>query len=273
MAGQLIEWCPEAAVLSYNVLPNGTGKVSDTNAALADILKRVKADTSHQYIVNMSLGGGGSAVSPSIVQQGKLISQLVDENVPVCVSAGNDGKEAKLDVWPSCFHDPVCVAAINDNGAKANFSTWHNEMDVADAGVSIKGLSYTGASGVYMSGTSMSAPNVAGKIGLIMSKYYTDNGDWPSESAVYDTLKNNCIDLHKRAMTPIPVMALFIWMAQWVYKQHTAFAPRRLAMYGFAKGQALLPLLWRLCLKIHPLLFAPIMQAGTNARRLSVANV
>lgn len=202
VAGQLIEWCPEAAVLSYNVLPNGTGKVSDTNAALADILKRVKADTSHQYIVNMSLGGGGSAVSPSIVQQGKLISQLVDENVPVCVSAGNDGKEAKLDVWPSCFHDPVCVAAINDNGAKANFSTWHNEIDVADAGVSIKGLSYTGASGVYMSGTSMSAPNVAGKIGLIMSKYYTDNGDWPSEPAVYDTLKNNCIDLHKKGYDP-----------------------------------------------------------------------
>lgn len=57
-------------------------------------------------------------VSPSIVQQGKLISQLVDENVPVCVSAGNDGKEAKLDVWPSCFHDPVCVAAINDNAQK-----------------------------------------------------------------------------------------------------------------------------------------------------------
>lgn len=201
VAGQLLEWCPEATILSYNVLPDGTGKVSDTNAALADVLKRVKADTSHQYIVNMSLGGGGSAINPVFVQQGKFISQLVDENVPVCVAAGNDGREAKLDMWPSCFHDPICVAALNDNGAKAQFSVWHSEMDVSDEGVSIKGLSTTGST-VFMSGTSMSTPNVAGKIGLIMSQYYTQHGEWPSEPAVYEALKNNCIDLNKKGYDP-----------------------------------------------------------------------
>ena len=189
VAGQLLEWCPDAEILSYRVLPNGKGKAEDIIAALEDVLRRAKADPDHRYIVNMSLSGGYNPRSEIVAQYEAVIDALVAIDVPVVVSAGNDGEE-ELNKFPSCFESPITISAIDENCKWADFSTWHNEVDFTAYGVNVKGLSLREGIPATKSGTSMSCPNVAGPIGLILCA-------WPdmTEPALYDLLVHLAIDL------------------------------------------------------------------------------
>ena len=96
---------PNMRIRSYN---NQVGLTLD---ALKAVLEYVKAHPEEKHIVNMSFKSGGSD------ELHDLIKQLVALNVPVVVSAGNDGRES-LDIYPSCYEEPMTVAAVHSDGTK-----------------------------------------------------------------------------------------------------------------------------------------------------------
>ncbi len=158
------------------------------NAALEAIVERVRTDT-RRHVVNMSLGGEGSISLGNAAAMHSLIRQLVALDVPVVCSAGNDGREAQLDRYPSCFAEPICISAVNSAGIKAPFSTWHGEVDFCEFGVDVPVIDLYGAPMVER-GTSLAAPIVAGKIAAMLGQHPT-----MSEPEVYAALKANAQDL------------------------------------------------------------------------------
>lgn len=189
-----------AAIHSYCAMPTDPRTGQRTmgeyvNAALADIIKRVKADT-RRHVVNMSLGGEGSiSVGNAAIMHG-LIRQLVALDVPVVCSAGNDGRFAQMDRYPSCFQEPICVSAVSSNGIKANFSTWHNEVDFAELGVDVPVIDLYG-NAMTERGTSLAAPIVAGKIAAMLGAHPD-----MTEPEVYAALKSNAVDLGTAGYDP-----------------------------------------------------------------------
>jgi thermitase len=125
-------------------------------------------------VINMSLGGPPSKTIEDAV------NYAWDYGVVVVASAGNNNNTEIQ--YPAYCGNCIAVAATDDNDARASFSTYGDWVDVAAPGdtiystiiprVSKKTTTYYG----YMSGTSMSAPHVAGLAGLIWSTgLYTTN--------------------------------------------------------------------------------------------------
>lgn len=195
VAGQLIEGCLDSRVISYRVIKDGKGKTEDIIAALESIYATAKKDAKTQYVVNISLSGAQGTYGDLLERYKNAIEQLVNLNVPVIVAAGNDGEQI-LNKYPSCFEAPITVSAIDKNANRAEFSTWHNEVDFCDYGVGVKGLNArTGLASASRDGTSMSTPNLAWKCGLIMCAYMKTYGKKMPEPLLYETLKAMATDL------------------------------------------------------------------------------
>lgn len=117
-------------------------------------------------VVNGSLGG---AIYAPV---NDAIARATAAGVVVVVSAGNDAIDA-ANVSPASAPNAITVSAYQDNdGAPgalggsgddvwASFSNYGAVVDVAAPGVSIKSTASTGGY-VWMSGTSMASPHVAG---------------------------------------------------------------------------------------------------------------
>ena len=153
---------PNMKIRSYNSFLGVDGCV---NKCLAAVLQYVESHPEERHVVNMSLHVGGTAADESIEMMHGYIKQLAALNVAVVVAAGNDGQE-KLDAFPSCFEEPITVAAVYNDGRKAEFSVWHNEVDFAEIGVAIPRLTNTGEM-KNGSGTSFAAPIVCNKLSKI----------------------------------------------------------------------------------------------------------
>lgn len=179
-------------VRSYN---NQLGVDNSTNRCLAAILTYVQAHPSEKHIVNMSFKCSGPLNSPTIAKMHSLIQSLTNLNVAVVCSAGNDGKEA-LDIFPSNFEEPWCIAAVHADGTKAPFSVWHWQVDFTDLGVSVPILSKDGD--MYRgSGTSFSAPIVCNKI----AKIWCANPEL-TEAQLYEVAKASALDLGSGGRDP-----------------------------------------------------------------------
>lgn len=177
---------PEAEILSYNAIPDSTSYY--INEALAYILSTVKTDTAHRHVVTMSLMCSGDADSSTFVTMHELIRQLVDLEVPVVVAAGNDGRR-ELNLYPSCFSEPVTVSAVNADGTPAKFSVWHNEVDFCECGVNVPCIGMDGSE-TTCDGTSPATQTVGGKIAQLLGK-----NPKLSEAELYTALKANVTDL------------------------------------------------------------------------------
>ena len=161
VASVVIDHCPEAIIYSYNIRDTGY-QVDAIHAALADILARAKSDT-RRYIVNMSFAGDGNTSNASIAEMERRVNLLVEANVPVVVGAGNDGEDVTGNKWPSCFREVICVSALKNDGTRAQFSAWHNEVDFGELGDPVQALDINGAMR-GMAGTSFATPIVGGKM-------------------------------------------------------------------------------------------------------------
>ena len=181
-ASVINEYCPDAEIWSYRC-----DYPSDIISALNDVTAQV-AVTGKRIIVNMSIETDAEYIR-------NAVDACVAAGIPLVCAAGNDGEEV-LNKYPTCFESPITVAALQSDGARAYFSTWHGEVDFADFGRWVDGLDMDGNT-VTKSGTSFAAPQLAGKIGLLLSA----NPDM-TEPEVYEALKIMAIDLENKGRDP-----------------------------------------------------------------------
>lgn len=142
-------------------------------AAYNYLLSQVTEDNLNLRVINMSLGATGA--SWSALEQ--VIALAANMRVVSVCSAGNAGN---LDVLydpvsqevvsgpPASCEDCITVAAVTNQGAHAEFSTFSSDVDIAAPGVNILSTNVGGSSSYLAdNGTSFAAPMVSGVAALL----------------------------------------------------------------------------------------------------------
>lgn len=149
-----------ATLISLRVLDkDGTG----TGSGIMQALSYVSANGKAGDVVNMSLGE--DTVSTILDNQVKAVAA---KGIFVSIAAGNDSKAANL-TSPARANAPniYTVSAVDSLNHFASFSNFGNDVvDYAAPGVRIVST-YMGGKYARMSGTSMSAPHMAGLLLLV----------------------------------------------------------------------------------------------------------
>ncbi|MCH2179588.1 MAG: S8 family serine peptidase [Mariniblastus sp.] len=165
-----VSW--DASLMSLKVIGNGSN---------ADVARAIDYATDNgAKITNNSYGYAGTNVGGSQVMS-DAIERAKDSGVLYIVAAGNSRSgtpasdvDGNFNSWPAEYskvHDNVItVSAIDEDGSFASYSHWGDEsVQIAAPGTQIAST-YTESSYVYLSGTSMAAPHVAGAAALLWAE-------------------------------------------------------------------------------------------------------
>lgn len=184
---------PNAKILAYRVLDSrGSGTYA---GVIAGVEKAVEDGAD---ILNMSLGGAGNPDD--------MLSTAVDNAVLagaiVVASAGNSGPKDNTIRSPGTARKAITVGATDKNDVLADFSSrgpvvWGEgeeektimKPDLVAPGVSIQAANWGGGY-TFKSGTSMSAPHVAGVVALLKQRSLELSPD-----EIKEILKASAIDL------------------------------------------------------------------------------
>ncbi|MFZ6027805.1 MAG: S8 family peptidase [Chloroflexota bacterium] len=152
-------------------------------AAGLDITTTIPANQNPAQVINLSLGSKGSCLT--IYQN--AIDDAVAAGATVVISAGNDGADSGL-YRPGNCNGVITVAATDRAGALASYSNFGTAIEISAPGGSggtgsadaILSTWNRGQQGpvyptdnsdyAYYTGTSMSAPHVAGVASLLLSR-------------------------------------------------------------------------------------------------------
>jgi thermitase len=149
---------PNTNILAVRVLDaNGSGSLAD----IADGIEYA-ADAGAE-VINLSLGCNCSTTTLK-----NAVNYAWNKGVVVVAAAGNDGVSTTFE--PASYTNAIAVAAVDRYDQLASFSNWGASwVDVAAPGVDIAST-YPNNRYVYMSGTSMASPHVAGLAGLLAAQ-------------------------------------------------------------------------------------------------------
>ena len=148
---------PNTKILAVRVLDaNGSGSLAN----IADGI--IYATDAGAEVINLSLGCDCDTQTLE-----NAVNYAWNRGVVVVAAAGNDGVSTTFE--PASYTNVIAVGAVDSNNRKASFSNWGNWVDVMAPGVDIAST-YPNNSYVYMSGTSMASPYVAGQAALLKSQ-------------------------------------------------------------------------------------------------------
>ena len=154
---------PDAGLVAVKVLDRrGNGYLSWIIGGINWVI--ANKDAYDIEVANMSFGGYGSSDALHAA-----IQNLYDAGVTIAVSAGNEGMNASYFI-PAGYDEVICVSAIDSNDNFASFSNWGETIELTAPGVSIKSCWLRGGYKIA-SGTSMSAPHVAGAAALWLDNH------------------------------------------------------------------------------------------------------
>jgi len=138
---------------------------TNNNGALdaADVVQALHyATDNNAAIISMSFGGTHSVA----IQD--AINYSYNKSVILVASAGNNGANTQL--YPCGYDNVICVAATDSDNTSASYSNYGTWVDIAAPGTSVWST-YFDDRYTSESGTSMSAPLVAGAIGLLKTVF------------------------------------------------------------------------------------------------------
>ena len=198
-SGRYTGVAPEADLYVYKVLDNkGDGEWENILLGLeAAVDPNGDGDTSdHVDIISASFGTETPGSPDDFVC--KKIDEIVDLGIIVVTAAGNMGSGQSTIISPGASLKAITVGSVDKNDVIAVtssrgpvFSEGREfiKPDVVAPGVSIMSTSSTGGYKT-LSGTSMSAPHVAGAVALLLQA----NPDW-TPSMVKNALERSAVDL------------------------------------------------------------------------------
>jgi len=148
---------PMAKLVPIKVLDNsGSGSYDYVRQGL-EIVRNIDVD-----VVNMSLG---ASIVPSDDSLHQVIKDIVNQGKIIVCAAGNDGGAVN---YPAKYDETIAVAAVQNDGSMARFSSRGPELDTAAPGVHIYST-WGNNQYINLDGTSMAAPCISGIVSLIVS--------------------------------------------------------------------------------------------------------
>ncbi|SET67396.1 thermitase Serine peptidase. MEROPS family S08A [Oceanobacillus limi] len=145
---------PNTDILAVRVLDaNGSG-------SLANIANGIQYAADYgAEVINLSLG---CACDTQALED--AVNYAWNRGSVVVAAAGNDGTSQQFQ--PASYANAIAVGAVDSNNNRASFSNYGSWVDVAAPGVDIAST-YPNNRYVYLSGTSMASPYVAGQAALL----------------------------------------------------------------------------------------------------------
>jgi PKD repeat protein/subtilisin family serine protease len=116
-------------------------------------------------VINLSWGRRDG--ESSRYEQDLINYAVINHDVVVVAAAGNDNNTAYY--WPASYDNVISVGATDGNDAKGGLSNYNDRVDITAPGIAL----YSTNNGGYQtsSGTSFSAPLVAGAAALLRSRF------------------------------------------------------------------------------------------------------
>jgi thermitase len=114
-------------------------------------------------VINLSLGGSGYSEALQ-----RSIDRANEKGVVVVAASGNTGADQKF--YPAAYRGVISVAATNEAGQKASFSTYNSTVDISAPGATQKLLTHGGGTRSSQ-GTSFSAPFITGMVAMLKSAF------------------------------------------------------------------------------------------------------
>jgi subtilisin family serine protease len=144
-------------------------------------------------VVNMSFGD--TQASPMLED---VINYAGQNGLTMVAASGNFGTNGNI--FPAAFGPVLCVGAINQNGARASFSSYGTALDLMAPGVSIVSTLMGGQYGAFQggSGTSFATAFASAAAGMVLARH----PDW-DPAMVMSVLKSSCDDLGDPGWDPL----------------------------------------------------------------------